>query len=66
MSVKLDPLVSEFETDERAESYDRWFKEKVRQAVESASPRLAHDDAVAKVAALLEDKRARRAGRSVG
>jgi hypothetical protein len=66
MSVNLDPLLSEFDTEERAESYDRWFKEKVRQAMESTSPRLAHDDAVAKVAALIEQKRARRVGRPVG
>ncbi len=38
MSVNLGPLLSEFDTEERAESYDRWFKEKLRQAMESTSP----------------------------
>ena len=60
-AVKLDPLVSEFETDEAARSYDRWFRAKVQEAMTSDRPRIAHDEAVARVAAELAAKRAARA-----
>ena len=29
MSTPLDPIVSEFETQEQADSYQRWFRERV-------------------------------------
>jgi hypothetical protein len=57
MSVSLDPLVSEFQSEEQAESYDRWFRAKVREAMESGS-RVPHDHAVAKISARLDEKRA--------
>lgn len=34
----LDPIVSEFETQERANSYDRWFRAKVQEAMQSNQP----------------------------
>ena len=27
MTKKLDPIISEFETQEQADSYDKWFRE---------------------------------------
>lgn len=57
MSKLLDPLVSEFDTEPAAEDYDRWFRAKVREALESTKPRLTHDEAVLRVRALLERKR---------
>ena len=35
---KLDPRVSEFETEEQAASYDRWFRAKVQASLDDPSP----------------------------
>jgi len=61
MSTVLDPRVSEFETDEKAASYDRWFRAKVQEAIDSKKPRLPHDEAMARVDRLLEARRKKRA-----
>ncbi len=65
MSVQLSPIVSEFETEEQAASYDRWFRAKVLEAINSTKPRLPHDEAMAKVQAALEERRKVRANRSL-
>jgi len=62
MTVRLDPLVSEFETDEQAESYDAWFRAKVLEAMNSSKPAIPHDEAMARVRAKLAQKKAARAG----
>lgn len=66
MSTVLDPLVSEFDTDEAANDYDRWFRAKVQEAIDSKSPRLPHDEAVAMVRALIEQRKSERAQRPLG
>jgi hypothetical protein len=65
MSAVLSPIVSEFETVEQQASYDQWFRAKVAEALRSEKPRLPHDAAMAKVQALLEERRQARAKRSV-
>jgi len=65
MTVKLDPLVSEFETEAQAKSHDRWFRAKVREAMTSAKPRIPHKEAMTRVEDLLAKKRATRAGPTV-
>ena len=65
MSTLLSPIVSEFETEEQATSYDQWFCAKVEEALRSDKPRLPHDAAVAKVQAVLDERRKVRANRSV-
>ena len=65
MSTVLSPIVSEFETIEQEASYDQWFRAKVEEALHSEKPRLPHDAAMAKVQAMLEDRRKVRANRSV-
>nr|WP_236610621.1 stability determinant [Verminephrobacter aporrectodeae] len=57
----MDPRVSEFETQQQADSYDRWFRVKVQEAIESERPSLPHDAAIARVDALLDEMRAKRA-----
>lgn len=42
----LDPIVSEFETQEQADSYDAWVRTKVQQARESDQPSIPHDEVV--------------------
>lgn len=43
MNAVLDPTVSEFETLEKADSYDRWFHAKVQEALDDLRPAIAHD-----------------------
>ena len=64
MSTPLSPIVSEFETEEQAASYDRWFRAKVQASLDDPRPAIPHDEAMAKVEQMLEEKRkARRAAR---
>lgn len=65
MKTVLDPIVSEFETDEQAASYDRWFRSKVQEAMDSKEPRIPHDEAMVRVNTMLEARRKARAGGSV-
>ncbi|KEY57120.1 hypothetical protein [Serratia sp. DD3] len=66
MVTKLSPIVSEFETQEQADSYDRWFRARVQAALDDPRPGIPHDEAMAKLDKLLEEKRALRAKRAVG
>ena len=64
MSIPLSPIVSEFETEEQAASYDRWFRAKVQASIDDPRPRITHDEAMAEVERMLEERRqARRAAR---
>ncbi|WP_433735947.1 type II toxin-antitoxin system RelB family antitoxin [Pseudomonas putida] len=64
MSAELSPIVSEFETEEQAASYDRWFRARVQASLDDPRPSIPHDEAMAMVEQMLEDKRkARRAAR---
>ena len=65
MNAVLSPIVSEFETEEQETSYNQWFKTKVEEALHSEKPRLPHDAAMAKVQAMLEERRKARASRSL-
>ena len=65
MSATLSPIVSEFETEEQETSYNHWFKAKVEEALHSEKLRLPHDAAMAKVQAMLEERRKARANRSL-
>ncbi|MFZ1871278.1 MAG: stability determinant [Chania sp.] len=57
MTTKLSPIVSEFETQEQADSYDRWFRAKVEAAMNSNKPRIPHDQVMAEIRSRLEAKR---------
>ena len=66
MSTILDPIVSEFETQEQAAGYDHWFRAKLQEATDSQKPRLPHDQAMARVEAMRDEPRKARAGDSLG
>lgn len=51
---KLDPRVSEFETEEQAASYDRWFRAKVQASLDDPSPPIPHDEVVARIRGKIE------------
>jgi len=53
----LSHLESEFASSEEAEAHDRWFRAKVEAALASIGAKIPHDEAMAKVRALIESKR---------
>ncbi|QDI03418.1 MULTISPECIES: type II toxin-antitoxin system RelB family antitoxin [Xanthomonas translucens group] len=46
--AKLDPRVSEFESTEAVEDYDRWFRAKIERAVADTRPTIPHDQVMAR------------------
>ena len=53
-SGRLDPIVSEFETQEQADSYDRWYRSKVQAGIDDSRPRIPHDKAMARLRATID------------
>jgi hypothetical protein len=51
---KLSPIVSEFETEQEAEAYDRWFRAKVQASLADTRPCIPHDEAMARIRHRLE------------
>ncbi|MBK5529849.1 antitoxin [Pseudomonas sp. TH06] len=56
MSAELSPIVSEFESEEQAASYDRWFRAKVQASIDDPRPSIPHDQVMAEMRALIELK----------
>lgn len=67
MSTPLDPKASEFETDESASSYDRWFRAKVEaslaRADEPGTGRFSSDEVTRKLDADINAAQAKNAAR---
>lgn len=63
MTLKQTEISSEHQ---QAEDYDRWFREQVQQALDDPRPALSHDEAMAKLEAMLKEKRMLRARRAAG
>lgn len=59
---KLDPIISEFETEEQAESYDRWLRARVQASIDDPRPSIPHDEAMRQVEAVIEAAAQRGAG----
>jgi len=57
MSPQLSPIVTEFDTEEQAASYDRWFRAKVQASLDDPRPSIPHDQVMAEMRALIESKR---------
>jgi len=57
MNTVLDPLVSEFETEEQAQSYDRWLRAKVAASLADSRPAIAHDEVERRMEERLEKQR---------
>lgn len=47
------PIVSEFETEEKAEAYKRWLKKKVAASLADPRPPVPHDEAMAEIRAII-------------
>lgn len=59
MSAVLSPIVSEFETEEQASSYDRWFRAKVQAAIDDPRPGIPHDQVMAEMEAIIAEAEAK-------
>jgi len=55
--TKLSPIVSEFETEEAAAAYDRWFRARVEASLADPRPGVPHDEAMARIRKRLEELR---------
>lgn len=58
MNAVLSPIVSEFETQEAADSYDQWFRSKVeaslRLADDPQTPRYSTDEVARRMAQVIK------------
>lgn len=59
-SKKLDPIVSEFETQEEAEAYDRWFRQQVQEALDNPGALTPHDAVMAEMDEVIAKAAARK------
>lgn len=55
MNAVLSPIVSEFETEEQATSYDRWFRTQVQASLKDPRPSIPHDQVMAEMEALIAE-----------
>jgi len=51
----LDPIISEFATEEQAASYDRWFRAKVQASLDDPRPSVPHDEVMAEMDAIIAE-----------
>lgn len=59
MSAVLSPIVSEFETEEQAADYDRWFRVKVQESIDDPRPSIPHDQVMAEMEAIIAEAEAK-------
>ncbi len=57
MNTALSPIESEFQTTDEASSYERWFRAKVQKSLDDPRPNIPHDQVMAEMRQLLDDKR---------
>ena len=51
---KLDPIISEFATEEEALAYGAWFRAQVEEGLRSKGPFIPHDEAMRRIRATIE------------
>ena len=54
--AKLDPIVSEFATEEDAAAYDVWFRAQVEEALKEKGPGIPHNEAMARIRKTIEER----------
>lgn len=50
----LDSRIFEFDTEEKASSYDQWFCAKVKEAIDDPRPGIPHDQVMAEMDAIVD------------
>ncbi|MDD5057546.1 MAG: hypothetical protein PHQ60_06715 [Sideroxydans sp.] len=56
MKNALSPIESEFQTTDEAAAYERWFRAKVQKSLDDPRPNIPHDQVMAEMRQLLDDK----------
>lgn len=51
---KLDPIVSEFETEEEAQAYEKWFRAQVEEGLRSKGPWVPHEEVIRQSRSIIE------------
>lgn len=64
--AKLDPIVSEFATEEEAAAYDTWFRAQVKEGLRSKGPWVAHEEVMREAHKIVSDAKAKHANASLG
>lgn len=63
---KLDPIVSEFETEEAASAYDVWFRAQVEAGLRSKGPWISNEEVMREARQIVANAKARNANASLG
>ncbi|MFT4240986.1 MAG: stability determinant [Acidovorax sp.] len=70
MNAALDPIVSEFSSQEDASAYDQWFRAKVEAALQRAddpaTPRFTTDQVMRAIDGVIQAAQAKHAQRRLG
>ena len=64
--AKLDPIVSEFATEEEAAAYDLWFRAQVEEGMRSKGPWFPHEEVMREARRIIANAKARNANASLG
>ena len=64
--AKLDPIVSEFATEEEAAVYDLWFRAQVEEGMRSKGPWIPHEEVMREARRIIANAKARNANASLG
>lgn len=57
---KYSPLISEFGSAEEEAAYNEWFRKKVEASLAGPRPPVPHDEAMARIDAIIERAQARK------
>lgn len=61
---KLDPIISEFETEEEATAYDAWLIARVERSIADPRPSIPHEKVMAEAEAIIAQAEARQKKRA--
>lgn len=57
--TELSPIVSEFASEDEAAAYDKWLRAKVEVSLADPRPPVPHDEAMAEMQKIIDDRKAR-------
>lgn len=57
MDSLISTIVSDFENEEQAASYDRWLRAKVQASIDDPRPSIPNEQVMVEMLALMEEKR---------
>ena len=64
--AKLDPIVSEFATEEEAAAYDVWFRAQVEEGMRSKGPWIPNEEVMREARQIIATAKTQHANASLG